>query len=243
MSFRPSLAFAAAALFASLAFGCAKKESVDSQDVTTHGMSLELQIVNDGTNDTVEAGLHVGSFESLVWARLSTGDELVLADPKGDKRALGVVNSSGKTVYGATLPAADGEFVLDFLRSKGASALGNKVLVPPSFALTAPASASRKEALTFTWPPAAGAHQMAYQISGASCLKAYVEKSIVGDPGTFTISAGDFETYTGKEAESCQVTLTVTRTLTTNACCSAEFGHPSRAIGKQVRVVKFNSIP
>ena len=241
MSLRPS--FALAAFSALFVFGCAKKESVDSQDVTTHGMSLELQVVGDGANNTVEAGLHVGSWESLVWARLSTGDELILADPKGEKRVLGVVNSSGKTVYGITLPAMDGEFVLDFTRTKGASALGNKVLVPPSFTLTAPSSVSRKEGLTFTWAAAAGTHEMSYALSSGSCLRSHISKDILGDPGTFTIPAGSIEAFSGRDTESCEVTLTVSRTVTTNSCCSAEFGHPSRARGRQTRTFKFTSTP
>lgn len=241
MSLRPS--FALAAFSALFVFGCAKKESVDSQDVTTHGMSIELEVVSDGANNSVQAGLHVGSWESLVWARLSAGDELILSDPKGDKRALGVVNSSGKTVYGVTLPALDGLYSLDFTRAKGASALGNKVLVPPSFALTAPATASRKEGLTFTWPAAAGSHQMTYSLSTGSCLRSHISKDILGDPGTFTIPAGSIEAFSSKETESCEVTLTVSRTVTTNDCCSAEFGHPSRALGRQTRSFKFTSTP
>jgi hypothetical protein len=225
------------------AFGCVKKESVDSQDVTTHGMSLDLEVVNDGTHATVEAGLHVGSWESLVWARLTTGDELVLTDPTGAKRALGVVDASGKTVYGATVPAIDGVFLLDFTRAKGASALGNKIAVPPAFSVTAPTTASRKEALTFSWPAAGGSHRMEYRLGEATCLASYLEKDILGDPGKFTLNAGDLEASPGREGESCQVTLVVTRTLVTNDCCSAEFGHPSRALGRQVRTVKFTSTP
>jgi len=242
MSIRSSFALAVAAL-PLLALGCAKKESVDSQDVTTHGMSLELDVVNDGTNNKVYAALHVGDWQSLVWARLTTGDQLVLNDPKGGKQALGILVQDGKTAYGGSLPAMDGEYALDFLRAKGASALGNKVTVPPSFTLTAPASVPRKEALTFTWGAAAGTHQMAYSLSGASCLSAHASKDIAGDPGSFTINAGELKALSGKETESCEVTLKVTRTITTNSCCSAEFGHPSRALGKQERVFKFTSTP
>lgn len=243
MTIRSSFALVALAAVPLFALGCAKKESVDSQDVTTHGMSLELDVVNDGANNDVYAALHVGDWQSLVWARLSTGDQLIIANPKGEKQSLGVVSSDGKTAYGATLPAMDGEYTLDFIRAKGASALGNKVTVPPSFTITAPASVSRKEALTFTWASATGAHQMAYTLTGASCLQAHTSKDIIGDPGTFTINAGELKALSGKETESCEVTVKVTRTLTTNTCCSAEFGHTSRALGRQERVFKFTSTP
>lgn len=224
-------------------FGCAKKQSVDSQDVTTHGMSLQLEVVNDGTRSKVYAALHVGDWESYVWARLSSGDQLILIDPKGERRALGVLTTEGKTAYGAELAPMDGTFTLDFVREKGASALGNKAVVPPSFTVKVPATVSRKEALTFTWDAVTGEHDMAYEIVNASCLSSHLEKDIIGDPGTFTVNAGELKALSGKEAESCEVTLKVTRAIVTNACCSAEFGHPSRAIGRQDRVVRFTSTP
>ncbi|MBI2392198.1 MAG: hypothetical protein HYV09_21605 [Deltaproteobacteria bacterium] len=223
--------------------GCAKKQSVDSQDVTTHGMSLELDVVNDGTRSNVYAALHVGDWQSLVWARLSSGDQLIMTDPKSEKRALGVVSTDGKTAYGADLAPMDGTFTLDFVREKGASALGNKAVVPPSFTIKVPASVSRKEALTFTWESATGGHKMAYEIVSASCLSSHVEKDIIGDPGTFTLNAGELKALSGKDGDSCEVTLKLTRTIITNSCCSAEFGHPSRALGRQERVVRFTTTP
>jgi hypothetical protein len=222
---------------------CSKKESVDSQDVTTHGMSLEMDVVNDGTKSKVYTALHVGSWESLVWARLSTGDQLIVIDPAGNRQALSIINQSGKTAYGVDLPAADGEFKLDFIRAKGASALGNKVTVPPAFTVAAPATHSRKEPLTFTWNAAPGSGGvMAYSLSG-NCISAHAARTITGDPGTFTINAGDIKAMTGKEMESCQLTLKMTRAIVSNSCCSAEFGHPSRTNGVQERVVTFTSNP
>lgn len=228
---------------APLLAGCVKKESVDSQDVTTHGMSLELDVVNDGQKSKVYAALHVGSWESLVWARLSSGDQLIVVDPAGARQALSILNTSGKTAYGVDLAAMEGEFKLDFIRAKGASALGNKVTVPPAFTVVAPAMHSRKEPLTFTWNAAPGSGaEMRYSLTGP-CISSHVPRSISGDPGTFTINAGDIKPVTGKEMESCQLTLKMTRAIVTNACCSAEFGHPSRTNGVQERVVFFQSAP
>lgn len=224
-----------------LVTSCAKKESVDSQDVTTHGMSLEMDVVNDGTKSKVYAALHVGSWQSLVWAKLSEGDRLIVVDPKGNSQQLTVVYDANKTAYGAELPAMDGQWKLDFIRAKGASALGNVTTVPPAFTLGVSApSISRKEPITFTWNAASGS--MAYALSGP-CISAHASRSIVGDPGTFTINAGDIKAMSGKENDTCQLTLKVTRAVTSDACCSAEFGQPSRTNGVQERVITFESKP
>lgn len=221
--------------------GCVKKESVDSQDVTTHGMSLEMDVINDGTKSKVYVALHVGSWQSLVWARLSTGDQLVVVDPAGNSHALKVAYDANKTAYGAELPPMAGEFKLDFTRAKGASALGNKTVVPAPFTLAVnAASVSRKEALTFTWGAASAA--MAYSLSGP-CISSHASKTILGDPGSFTINAGELKAITGKENETCQLTLKVTRSVVSDKCCSSEFGHPSHSNGVQERVINFETKP
>jgi len=245
MSIRTSLGLLALLAVPVLAAACVKKESVDSRDVTTHGMSLEFEVKNDGTKSKVEAMLHVGSHETYVYARLSDGEQLILTDPSGDKRALAFTGTQNAAKYGTEVPTSAGDYILDFLRVKGAaSALGNKVTLPAAFTLKAPASAPRKEALTFTWDAAAGtgAAAMSYSLSG-DCIQAHVPKDIIGDPGTFMINAGEIKAVTGKDMATCRVTLKVVRAVTTNATFSAEFGHRSVGRGIQERVVNFDSVP
>jgi hypothetical protein len=244
MSVRTSLFLAPLLAVAALSLGCQKKESVDSRDVTTHGMSLKLDVINDGNRSRVDAELHVGSHETSVYARLSDGEQLILTSPDGDKRALSTITSGGKTSYSAEVAPLAGIYTLDFLRVRGAaSALGNKIDVPPGFTLTAPPTVSRAEALTFTWDaaPSSGA-TMSYVLNG-DCLTAHAPKQIIGDPGTFTLNAGDLKAYDTKATESCTVKLKVTRARSSDACCSAEFGHPSLARGIQERVITFTSAP
>jgi hypothetical protein len=223
---------------------CTKKESVDSRDVTTHGMSIELEVRNDGTKSHVEAALHVGSYQTYTYAKLTEGEQLILTDPSADKRALSFIGNNDAAKYGADVTTGAGTYLLDFIRVKGAaSALANKVELPAGFTLKAPASVPRKEALTFTWDAAAGGNaSMSYSLEG-NCISAHAAKSIVGDPGTFTINAGEVKAFTGKEGETCRLTLTVSRSLSTKSCCSAEFGHESIARGVQARVVTFDSTP
>lgn len=238
---KTSLALVALAAAPVLA-GCVKRESVESQDVTTHGMSLDYMVTNDGDKTAVYAALHVGSWESATFAKLTTGDQLIINDPTGKQQALAIQQAGGKTWYAADLtPAQSGEFKLDFIRAKGASALGNKVIVPPAFTVTAPTTQSRMSALTFSWGAASNG-KMSYTLSG-DCIQAHAPKDIIGDPGSFTLNAGEIKAQTGKEMASCQVKLTVTRQLETSPCCSSEFGHPSKGIGRAIRTIAFQSTP
>jgi hypothetical protein len=244
MSIRIFLTLAGLAAIPVFAVACVKKESVDSRDVTTHGMSLEFEVKNDGNKSHVEAALHVGSHSTYTYARLTEGEQLILTDPSGEKRALSSIGTQDAAKYGTDVTTSGGTYLLDFVRVKGAaSALGNKVDLPAGFTLKASAAAARKEPLTFTWDAAAGSGAaMSYSLTG-TCITAHNSKEIIGDPGTFTINAGELKAIAGKENETCRLTLKVVRAVTTNTCCSAEFGHQSIARGIQERVISFDSTP
>ncbi len=222
---------------------CTKKESIDSADVTTHGTSLEFEVTNDGKSSNVYAAIHVGSWESNTWARLSAGDKLILKPPSGDARVLPVTTSADKTSYGANIaPVVEGTFTLDFVREKGVSALNNTLVVPPPFELTAlPAEVPRAEALTLKWNAGTGGYSTSVRLTG-DCIT-LVSKDVTGDPGTFTLNAGEIKPSAGKETQSCVVTVRMTREISSTTCCSAEFGHPSKATGQQLRVATFSSKP
>jgi hypothetical protein len=223
--------------------GCLRNEPIEITDVATHATSIELEIRNDDTTSRVFAAIHLGSFESTTFARLGTGDRLILTDPSGGKRQLGGLVVPGKVAYGVELPATSGEFVVDFLRDRGASAVGNRVFVPPPFALSgASGEISRRAAIALRWDASPGAHTMRYEIEG-DCLAAVTPRAIVGDPGTLTIGAGELAAIAGREQESCAVTIRLLRTAETEDCCSAEFGHPSRARGIQERTAVVTSVP
>jgi hypothetical protein len=244
MSIRTSLTVAALVVVPVLSVACVKKESVDSRDVTTHGMSLEFEVKNDGSKTKVEAMLHVGSYETYVYARLSDGEQLILTDPTSDKRALAFTGTQNAAKYGTEVSSGAGDYLLDFLRVKGAaSALGNKVTLPAGFTLKAPTSAPRNQPLTFTWDAASGnGASMSYSLSG-ECIQAHIAKDIVGDPGTFTINAGELKPLNGKEMATCRLTLKVVRAIASNLNFSAEFGHKSIGRGIQERTVNFDSVP
>jgi len=204
----------------SLASACVKKESVDSTDIATQGMSLEFHVTNDGTQSKVYTALHVGSYQSLVWAKLSTGDELVLYAPDGNQHRLGVLASGDKTAYGT-----------------------NTLVLPPSFTISAPAAAaSRAETLKLSWTRSDGSHEMRVAVDGP-CIIGFT-RQVIGDPGEYVINGGELKPIGGKASETCKVTATVTRTVSTNSGFSAEFSkHPSNATGIQIRTVLLDSKP
>lgn len=225
-----------------VAFGCVNNENVSSDDVATHGMSMNFQVTNDGSHSVVDLEVHVGDWQSHTFAQLSASDELMLTAPVAQKLGVAGTRYNG-TYYGASLDSSDGPFVLDFKRTKGVSALGNRLVMPPSFAVTGTTgtTVSRKEALTFNWNRADGGHTMTLDLHG-DCVQ-YTSKSIVGDPGTFVVNAGELKPVTGHDTDSCAVSAVITRTLVNGGSFSAEFGQESRGIGIQTRTVAFTSAP
>src|SRR5260221_8552615 len=100
------------ALVATAAFGCSKKETIDSADVTTHGMSLDYQVTSNGSTTDVLVALHVGDHDSNTFASLSAGDALTLHIPGQPDRGLQQQTIGGKTIYVANgLTVVSGDFV------------------------------------------------------------------------------------------------------------------------------------
>ena len=226
------------------AVACAKKETVDSTDVATHGMSLDCKVTDDGANVDIYAALHVGSYQSNTFARLTQGDTLVLRPPSGGPVTLVVTESGGKTAYGTRSSSpSSGDYILDFLRTKGASATNNKFTLPPPFTLVGPTgSVSRKSMVALTWDRASGAYATTLRVTG-TCLET-LQRSIVGDPGSYNLNSGDLRGFTSDdEAKTCTAQVTLMRTLETANTFSAEFGQASHGEGIQSRTISFQSAP
>jgi len=246
MTHRSFLTFAVPLAVAALSVGCQKKENVQSQDVNTHGMSLKVIANSSGTNTTLEAEVHVGSAESSTLAKLTTGDQLVLKITGDTDRVL--QEQDGGTYrgiyYKIDVGKTSGDFVIDFTRTKSASALGNKVSLPTPFTIAPIAGpVSRKEPLIVKWDRADGAHAMTLSLDG-SCIQSVLSRSVAGDPGTYTFNAGDIKTLAGSETANCSINVKVTRTLTfTSSSFSAEFGQPSKGTTTQLRTLAVDTKP
>jgi hypothetical protein len=207
-------------------------------------MSLDFQVTSNGTKSDVLVGLHVGDHDSNTFASLSSGDALTLHVSGQPDTGLQQQNLGGKTIYTTSINVASGDFIVDFTRTQGASAIGNTLHLPPAFTLTAPtATTSRASPVTVTWNNTGSGYNMNVAWAG-DCIFNDKKDLVAGsDPGSFTINAGDIQVLSGHEKDTCVVTLTVRREMKTTAGFSAEFGHTSQAEGDQERVITIQSGP
>lgn len=229
---------------------CAKQEPVDSCKVATTAMGVEYKVTSDGTSSTVYAALHVGDWDTNTFVGLCSGDALVvhvggkdypLQQNKGD--------SSDKASYGASLGGVvAGDFVLDYTRASGASAVGNKLSLPPPFMLTGPTGAqSRRSPLTLSWDGAGAGYTITIVIEdspGNTCIHRFT-KSVVGDPGNVTLNGGELVAASGHEKDACPLAITVERGIVVQETAggfSSEFGHRSRREATQVRRSTLSSV-
>lgn len=245
MTHRSFLGLATLSLVA-LAAGCTPRETLNSNDVATHGMSLNISANSTGTNTTVEVELHVGSADSKTVAKLTPDDHLILkVAGKPDRLLVEKNNDSYRgTYYALDVGETSGDFIVDFTRTKGASALGNKMTLPPPFTLLAiPGPISRKEPLIVKWDRADGGHDMTIALDG-SCIQTVFARSITGDPGTYTFNAGDIKSNAGQETANCSINIRVARAYNnSNNYFSSEFGQPSKSKASHVRVLAVDSKP
>jgi len=241
------LLLSTAALTLALAAGCSKKDTTDSSDVTTHGMSMDLSAYSDGSSTTVTATLHVGDSNSNDSVRLTNGETLVLhATPTNitlnehDDSAPGGTIVRYNTILNGT---SSGTFVVDFNRASGAvSALGNSVTLPPPFNLTAPTGTlSRKSSVTLNWDAPGNGYAITVTLDG-SCIM-HAQKSVVGDPGNFVINGGELTALSGHETEVCPVSVVVERRIQTNSNFSSAFWKLCGSDAKQYRSATFQSGP
>jgi hypothetical protein len=228
------------------AAGCSKKDTQDSSDVTTHGMSMDLSAYSDGTNTTVTSTLHSGDFNSNESVRLTSGDALVLHNGSStlalnehdDNTAGGVVVRYQSVLSGVS----SGSFVVDFTRTSGESALGNTVVLPPAFNLTAPTgTVSRKNNITLNWDSTGNNYSVEVDLTG-DCIYD-LTKFVVGEPGNFTINASDVQVIAGHESDICPVTITVKRRIQSSANFAAAFGHTCGSDAQQNRTAVIQSGP
>jgi hypothetical protein len=241
MTLRNSLLFPCLGLFA---FGCKSTPAVSSDDLATHGMSMEVHALADDNHTELRVKLWAGDADKQgTLVNLSPSDQLMLTAPT--TQAFGAVGSEGQgTIYGLNLGALDATtFSIDLKRTKAASALANTVQLPKAFTLKKQTkdSFSRKEMITFEWDRADGSHTMSIEIKG-DCIERW-SKTLTGDPGTYVVNAGELKPFSTTDADkTCPVNVVVTRELD-NGQFSAEFGHVSVGYASQIRGYTINSAP
>jgi hypothetical protein len=241
MTLRNTLLFLGFGLFA---FGCKKTPAISSDDLATHGMSMEVNALADDHHTEVKVKLWTGDAKSEgTMVNLSSNDSLMLTAPTMQAFAAVGTQDQG-TIYGLDLGALDDAVLsIDLKRTKAASALGNKVQLPKAFTLKDQNGKTfkRSELLTLDWDRADGSHTMSVEISG-DCIEHY-SKTLSGDPGTYVINAGEIKPFSTTDADkSCPANVVVTRARE-NGQFSAEFGHVSVGYARQIRGYTITSAP
>ncbi|WP_437731239.1 hypothetical protein [Sorangium sp. So ce1335] len=218
--------------------GCT--ETLDSQQIRTGGISADLEATAESaTSTTLKATLQVGGNESNTYVILSGGDR-ISATADGDEVQM---SAQGSGVYVAQFDvgAGDTEFRVLLDREDDEDAPDNVGTLPDPFDLEdlPREPVARDEAITIAWSPSGSGDAMEIRVDG-DCI--FTERfDVPGDPGTFTIDAGELRSTSSQEPESCDVDVVISRSRegTTDNTLDDESAFWLR----QVRTGRFTSAP
>lgn len=221
-------------------FGCSK-EVTSSANIKTPGMAALIDVTAENESlSTVHADMRVGGSSSNTFVILESGDRLK-AEADGATKDM---TAQDEGQYEAEFPTAAGgtEFKVMLEREVEDDALGNRGVMPEPFAIGATPTdkPSRKEAdVTITWSPANSDANMKMEVTGGCIFSETFD--IPGDEGTFVIPKGSLESTGGDMPETCDLTVTITRTK--NGTADPIFDQESWFRLHQVRSAKFTSAP
>jgi len=216
--------------------------TVSGNDIKSSGLHADLE-VNTASNghSTVKATYTIGS--SLTFIELGSGDTLTAT--------LGSATQpmSKSSLFGATwyqtdfsTDSEDSVVTIALTRTGDTSAPNSTVTLPAPLAITAPTgsphlSRAGNTPLDVTWSPTRG-DAIRASASG-SCVQAVPEATLTGDPGTWRVPKLVAES--GKESQSCTVTVTIKRVRTGSV--DPGYGKGGSFEARVVRDVSFTSDP
>ena len=219
------------ALFA----GCA---DVDSNDLLTSGMyaHLEVEALGDGTSQAL-ATLKAGGVNSNTYVDL-TGDDELTAEFEGEtvKMTKETVGNYHRYVADFDTDTAGETFTISFTRTVDGGAPQSTLTLPDAFDLDELVdTVNDDEDLVIAWTPSGSDDSMQVELNGDCVL--WDAFDVQGDPGTYTVEAGDLTWINDEAPSSCKVDLTVHRF---NAgTVDSGFGEGGKAVGKQKRLDDF----
>jgi hypothetical protein len=238
-----------AALASSTAlFGCSR-EVTSSQNIKTAGIAAIIDVTAENDElSTVVAELRIGGSSSNAFVSLDGDDKLVATanDPlKEIDASKDMVVEDLAGVYQAEFPTAskDTKFTVTFERAEAdETARNNSGNMPAPFKIgplpdTKPSRAS--DDITITWDTPDTSAQMEARLNGTCIFSETID--VVGDEGTLTIPKGKLQSTGGDMPESCEITVTMTRTRKGTA--DAAFDPESSFELHQVRKASFVSAP
>lgn len=216
MSFQRPNTFTAgllAALLATLgAAGC--KETISSKNIATQGIAMLTEVTaTSATRSRVEVRLLSGGDESNTYVDVVEGDELI-AEAGDDSVTMDEVETG---VYEAEfdIGAEDTEFRVLFMRTAYDDATDNDGTLPAPFSITSDfgdeALSRADDNLPLTWEPGSN-DSMELEIDDAADGCIYpADFDLADDDGTYSVPAGQIDSTGGDDPETCDLTLTLTR--------------------------------
>lgn len=236
-----------AALLAAALAGC---ESIQSEDIATHGIYADLESDGYGSGTTlVSAELRAGGELSNVTVDLGPCDRLA-ATLGGLERTMARRDDVlGRVWYETSFAGepAGAPLRVAFLRTDGGgctapgpSAPDSTVTLPAPFSIAAPAagaSLSRSAPFAVSWTPATP-DPMRLTIAGL-CVRA-ASFAVAGGTSSMLVPAGALQPVSDPLA-SCAVELELTRFRT--GTVDPAFGEGGRFVARQTRRVTAQSVP
>ncbi|CAN96203.1 MULTISPECIES: hypothetical protein [Sorangium] len=220
--------------------GCT--ETLDSQQIKTGGISATLEaIAESASSTTLRATLKAGGDESNTYVILSAGDR-ISATVDGEAVAM---SAESDGVYEAAVDVGAGgteiRVLLDRDDEDDDDATNNVGTLPEPFDLEAlpREPVPRGEDLTIAWSPSTSGDDMVIDVKGRCIFSKTFD--VGGDPGTYTIEAGELEATSSQETESCDVDVVIRRSR--NGTTDNNLDPESSFELSQVRGGRFTSAP
>ncbi len=225
------------------AAGCT---DLSSADLKTAGMSANFTVQADGSGTTnVSGNLNVDN-NGTDYVTLASGDTLV-ASVAGQTETMAQSNVAGVVTYSAAFSGQDGAnaaYTVALQRKSDVSAPNSTCSLPDPFTIGSPAtgaSFSRAADINVNYGAGGSEDSVEYMVQG-SCIQGPIDAAVSGDPGTFTLGKGSITVAQGQSPQqSCQATLTITRTRTGTIDPAYGSGGSIRCV--QTRSVTFTSTP
>ena len=222
-----------------IALACLACEDIDSTDVATGGIYLDVDVVANGEGTTLlRAELLAGGAASNTYLRVTGGDQLV-AEADDDRRTLVQREGDfGDIWYTAEFPVdrIGTGFRVSLLREDQASADETVARLPARFALTGP-SAGR------TWRPSQETIQVTWDGSTRDRMRITVEGPCVDDD-TWEVAqdVGRYLLHPGAVSVhgSCEMEVRVERVREGKVDHRLDGG---RVVARQMRRVKIRVAP
>lgn len=227
-------------MFVVLFAGCS---TVDSSDILTSGMHAELTATTAGEGTTqVTAILYLGDPINLNFVDLTGDDELIVSHGSQTKEMTETILLNIVSHRTSFPTDAEGEqFEIDLQRTVDNGAPSSIATLPAKFMLSGPtAPTSRAAVIALTWTPASSGDAMSWQATG-DCIDNAIG-TIAGDTGSFSVPANSLhKKMSAGVADSCMVTLSVSRTRT--GVLDPGYGKGGHVRGVQSRTVSVTSNP